>query len=213
MKTKTVLTVLLTFGIAVANLFAAPKEGDLVQGSSDAIYLIRDGQRCGIPSAEVFLELGYKWDKIIKISAAELNAIPEGPVLTTLVKPNKTTKEGDLVQGSNAAVYVIQSGKRCAIPNPDVFKARGYKPEQIVKLTDADLNAIPKGPAVTMPYTKPKDGDLIKAGSDAVYVIQSGERCVIPSMEILKAKGYKPEKIISISDAEMEAISEGPAVE
>lgn len=62
-------------------LSAAPKEGDLVQGGGAGIYLIRDGQRCGFPSGEVFLELGYKWDKVIKISDAELNAIPEGPAV------------------------------------------------------------------------------------------------------------------------------------
>jgi len=66
-------------------LSAAPKEGDLVQGGGVGIYLIRDGQRCGFPSGEVFLELGYKWDKIIKISDADLNAIPEGPAVE--IKP------------------------------------------------------------------------------------------------------------------------------
>lgn len=218
MKTKHLLTAFLTLGLAATSLFAAPKDGDLVMSPTGAIFVIRDGKRCQIPSMEVFGQGGFKLEKVIKVSDEEVNAIPAGPAFTAAAKPQAQNapaarKDGDLVMSPGGAIFVIRDGKRCQIPSMDVFHASGFKMENIIKISDADVNAIPQGSAVTMPYTKPKDGDLVKAGSETVYVIQSGKRCVIPSIETFKAKGYKAEKIIVISDAELEAIPKGQTVE
>ena len=121
--------------------------------------------------------------------------------------------EGDLVKGSGGSVYLIKAGKRCLIPNPAVFEAKGFKEEKIITLADADLKAIPEGSVVLMPYPKAKDGDLVKAGGESIFVIKKGKRCGIPSMEVFKAKGFETSKIIMISDADIEAIPEGDAVE
>ncbi len=146
MISKPVFVVLFIVGVAAANLFAAPKEGDLVQGSSTAVFLIRNGKRHGIESAKQFEEMGLKWENVIKITDADLNAIPQDNEVTVPVKSYKTPKNGDLVQGSNAAVYLIRNGKRHGIESAKQFDEMGLKWENVIKIADTDLNAIPLDP-------------------------------------------------------------------
>jgi len=58
--------------------------------------------------------------------------------------------EGALVKGSGSAIYVIQSGKRCGIASLEVFQHKGYKMDQVIKLPDTDLAAIPEGPTIKL---------------------------------------------------------------
>jgi len=118
MTTKSLLTAILALGIAATNLFAATKDGDLVQNSKGGVFLIKDGKRCGVPSAKVFVALGYKWESVTKIPDAELEAIPKG---VDLIAPYKTAKDGDLIKGSKGAVFLVRDGKRCLVPNVVVF--------------------------------------------------------------------------------------------
>jgi hypothetical protein len=60
-------------------LYAVPKNGDLVLNHG-TVFVIRDGRRCVVENMEVFNALGFKWGNVIKISDADLEAIPEGPI-------------------------------------------------------------------------------------------------------------------------------------
>lgn len=125
MNTKFLLAVFLTLGLAAANLFAAPKEGDLILAPSGAVSIIRDGKRCLIPGVGVFDASGFKWEDVIKVSDEEVNAIPEGPVFTVAsnspgpnapIQPNKTAVVSPPVTGSlryrpEAEEIVIRNGK------------------------------------------------------------------------------------------------------
>lgn len=83
-------------------------------------------------------------------------------------------EEGALVKGSGPGVYLIQSGKRCAIPNPEIFKANGFKTEKIIKLPDAEFNAIPEGPTVKL---NSEQGDSVTTvnGEQGVQTIKVGK--------------------------------------
>ncbi|TSA32036.1 MAG: hypothetical protein D4R65_10200 [Verrucomicrobiaceae bacterium] len=159
MKIRFVLALLLTIGVAAPNLSAAPKEGDLIQAPSGALSVIRDGKRSLIPSMNVFDGCGFKRENIIKVSDEEMSAIPAGPVLTkpnkpqppsaaTALNPYNTPKQYDIIQSPAGAIYVILDGKRCQIPNMEILNANGLKSEDIIKISDEDLNAIPVGPKV-----------------------------------------------------------------
>ncbi len=67
--------------VCSAPLFAAPQDGDLVTTDKGTIYAIRDGKRCGIPTPEILKANGYRPEKTITITEAEMNAIPLGAVL------------------------------------------------------------------------------------------------------------------------------------
>lgn len=122
MAVKFILAVLL--GVAVTNRTATAKEetpsqssvahfeeGDLLQGTG-AVFLIRNGLRCGIPSMAVFQANGFKGEDVIRVSDEELRAIPEGPVLD-VVAPDKARKAGDgfpqfIVPGQEEAMGRLQ---------------------------------------------------------------------------------------------------------
>ncbi|TAN35707.1 MAG: hypothetical protein EPN23_10520 [Verrucomicrobia bacterium] len=203
-KTEFMGAVLLALGIT--GVFAAPQEGNLVKSGQSGIYLIKDGKRCVVPSAKTFLASGFKWENVTTISDEALNAIPVGAVL---LAPYKTPQDGDLVQGCKSGIYLIKDGKRCVVPSAAAFLANGFKQENVIKISDEDLNAIPVGPVLPTPYKTPKDGDLIKGSGAGVYVIKDGKRSGIESAEQFKALGYKWEKVLQISDEDLAAIPEG----
>ena len=145
MTPKLLLITAITVGLATAGLSAPPAEGSLVQGSGDAVFVIKDGKRCGIPSAEVFNASGFKWDKVIKISDVDLKAIPEGPAIEAPIKPYPKAKDGDLIKGSGDGIFLIKDGKRCGFTSAEAFNGKGYKWDKVVKISDTDLEAIPEG--------------------------------------------------------------------
>ncbi len=56
-------------------------DGDLVKGSDEKIYLISDGARRWIPTGEIFLAYGLRWDRVRQIDDRDLNGISIGPDL------------------------------------------------------------------------------------------------------------------------------------
>ncbi|TSA33693.1 MAG: hypothetical protein D4R65_07380 [Verrucomicrobiaceae bacterium] len=204
--------ILLSVSLAVAEPSVIPKEGDLVQ-AENTVFVIQEGRRCGIPTFEVFKANGFKAENVIRISAEEMNAIPEGPTFTGPRLPYKDAKEGDLVQAPKGPVFVICDGQRRAISTMETFKANGFKVETVIMISDGDMQDIPVGPDLPCPYKEPKEGDLIKAGIPTVYVIRNGCRCAVPTMELLKSNGYNGKNIIVISDEDMEAIPVGRMVQ
>jgi hypothetical protein len=52
-----------------------------VRAGGDMIFLLRNGKRAWVTSAEVFSKLGFKFGDEVKIDQATLNVIPEGEPL------------------------------------------------------------------------------------------------------------------------------------
>ena len=228
MKTKLILPALLMLGLAATNLFAVPKDGDLVKNSSGTVFLIKDGQRCGIPNPKTFKALGFKWTNVVDVADTDLAAIPEGPALTNpdpkvakrearraaakaaaSIQPYPTPQDGDALQSIGGVVFLIRDGKRCLLPNGKIFEALGLAWEKVIRVSDHDLEAIPKGEDLLLPYKKPMEKDLLRGSSEAVFVIRNGKRCGIASGEQFKELGFKWDNVVKISDADLEAIPEG----
>jgi hypothetical protein len=114
------------------------KNGDMVQGSGAAVYVMENGQRRLIPDPSTLESMGLNWNNIQHIADTDLNNIPGGASL-----PSRTN--GAMVQGSGAAVYLMESGKRRLIPNPETFNAMRLDWNAIQHIADADLNNIPVG--------------------------------------------------------------------
>ena len=65
-----------------------PEEGNacsnglLIRQREDTkVYVIQDGQRRWIPSAQIFMEQGFDWNDVIEVTPAIMQMIPEGPPL------------------------------------------------------------------------------------------------------------------------------------
>jgi alpha-galactosidase len=102
--------------------------------------------------------------------------------------------EGALVKGSGAAIYLIQYGRRCDIPSPEVFKAKGFQLEKVITLSDAELNAIPVGspvyyvPAEPVVILTPKAGPAPRLNGPKVYGARPGH----PFLYRIPAQGKRP---------------------
>lgn len=179
------------------------KEGDLLQGNGSEIYVLQNGQRRWIPNELTFLTLGYKRGDVKKILDHELMAIPEASPITKNVSKYK---DGTLLQGTEPAVYVVSLGYRRLIPNTGTFDALGYRWENVQTIPEQELAAIPELQPLTIKDLSFKDGTLIKASGNAVYVISIGRRRLIPDTTTFDALGYKWDQVKQVSDEQLNAI-------
>ena len=60
------------------NIYARIKDGNLVRGDSEKVYLIEAGKKRWITTAEIFILSGYKWGNIIIVSEENLSLYEEG---------------------------------------------------------------------------------------------------------------------------------------
>jgi len=102
--------------------------------------------------------------------------------------------EGSLVRGSGPAVYLIQSGRRCPIPDGEVFKAKGFQWEKVITLADAEIDAIPIGspvyyvPSEPVVILTPKPAPAPRLNGPKVYGARPGH----PFLYRIPAQGERP---------------------
>ena len=109
------------------------KDGTLVMSpNSLAVYKMQDGKRQGFTSAEIFENLGYKWDKILKISEDELSLYPySGEV--------RYPDGFVLRQEKDLTVYIIENGEKRPFASPEEFLESGKKWEDVIVLKTDEL--------------------------------------------------------------------------
>ncbi|MBI5747142.1 MAG: hypothetical protein HZA13_09085 [Nitrospirae bacterium] len=64
--------------------------------------------------------------------------------------------DGTILKGSSRVLYVIEGGYRRSIACCITFDSKGYDWNNIIFISDQDLNAIPLGAPVTSDETAPK---------------------------------------------------------
>jgi hypothetical protein len=128
-------------------------EGSLV-ASGNPVYVISGGLKRHIISPTVLANCGYKTNDIINVSSTVLNLIPTGPDITS---PPTPPCPYTLFKGSSSAIYVMESINKRHVASTSVFDGCGYVGGEVVQLTDAQVNSIPTGPALSSlpcPYTR-----------------------------------------------------------
>jgi len=66
----------------------------------------------------------------------------------------KLPADGTVVRGSDGTVYVIEAGKKRAIPDFFTYVRMGISADYVIQTKDEELEAIPDG--VPMPKLSPK---------------------------------------------------------
>jgi len=119
-------------GLVVKQFFAFPPPSQLT-------YFMAGGLRRQIPDVETLLGLQSGGAQVVSVAAADLAAIPLGPLLPT-------RREGTLYQGTGSAfAFVIHSGHKRAVPNATTFRDSGYNVANLLPATASDLALIPDG--------------------------------------------------------------------
>jgi len=124
-------------------------EGTLIKakGASET-YVIKKGKKCYIPDPATFVSRRFQWEKIVEVEATVLNKIPIGNPLPSVKYYKKATfPDGTLIMAMGLKhTYIIQNGKKSYIPDPETFRAKGYKWNRVVDVDASVLNALPTGP-------------------------------------------------------------------
>ena len=127
---------------------AAPDEGTLIKGLSNKVYVIENGLKRWIITADIFNKLGYSWANIKSVSEKLLNNIPSGQSVTRSYR----YPDGTLLRGSGPKVYLIEKKVRRWIPNPQIFEAKAFKWQNIIQISDKILNRIKKDKDISLSY-------------------------------------------------------------
>lgn len=178
---------------ALVKLFIEPK-----------VYLIDDGVKRWIPSAEIFEARGYKWENIKIVPYEELVSYPEAGVVSW--------PEGSLLKSANyPTVYIISLEKKRPLASAEVFSGLGYRWENIKVISQQELDQYETSmPVYGLPHP---DGSLIKfSDSPNIYLIDGGKKRLIPSAEVFLGKGYRFEMVVNVDVSLRNAYVDGQQV-
>lgn len=156
--------------------------GTLLKVKGDlTIWLIENGKRKGIPSASI-LESKYRWEDVVEILSSSV-------LSEYAVGENAKYPDGTLIKGSNNTVYVVaDNGQKRGITSAKVFEGLGYKWENIVTVSDAEIGAYSTADAVASADTHP-NGALIN-DNGTIYQIINGRRRGIPTPNVFETNRF-----------------------
>jgi hypothetical protein len=132
--------------------------GSLLGSRSDGrIYRVNNNETLEyIPSANIFSSWGYNWNDVIRLSGNVINQYNR----------NGTVGFADgrliLYEGK---VYLIENGVKRWIPNESIFNARGYKWNNVIRVSSDEFNANSMGSQLSDIQAASIDGYTIPATS------------------------------------------------
>ena len=117
-------------------------EGSLIRLQGEAaIYVIQDRKKHHIPDADTFNALGFNWDQVRDVDRRTFNSVPTGRPIDPV-----GIAEGSLIRlHGEAAIYVIQDGKKHHIPDAVTFNALGFSWDQVRDVDRRTFNSVPTG--------------------------------------------------------------------
>ena len=109
--------------------------GTLVKyASSGKVYMLENGKKRWIKTAEIFNSSGYDWKKIVIVPDSE--KYDDGADKDSAAG---SRAEGSLVKyGSSGKVYVLENGKKRWIPDAVTFVKLGYGWGKITTISDSE---------------------------------------------------------------------------
>jgi hypothetical protein len=144
----------------------------------------------------VLTQRGLNPSNVQTISASDASVFNSGSVLPP--------KDGTIIRGTtNQAVYLVQNGN-IELYSAYTFAQNKIKPKQIVTVPDAEIATYTQSG-----FVPPLDGSLIKtADNNEVYLIQGGLKEPIVA-DVFKNQGYSFKNVGTVSDDEMNVLSQG----
>jgi len=179
----------------------APLSADayLVKGENNHVYLVDGGNKRWVTGPELFVQLGFAWDKIQTKSQAEVDAIPDGPHIglspkTPFFRNPKTTE-----------IFVLFNGYLRHVPNPEAWN-RVFN----VELKDAQYLDVAEGNLVFPKGAKLGDNfAIVKGSTDHVWVVDGDHKYHIASMDVFNRLHLAQSKIQQGQDALIGGLTEG----
>ena len=103
--------------------------GSLIKGSGYKVYVINGSEKFWIENADVFNELGYKWNWIQEVESSVLNEYKE----EKSIKSSRSHPDGTLIKYSDShAVYLLENKKKRSFSSAESFIRNGYSWDRII---------------------------------------------------------------------------------
>ena len=123
--------------------------GNLLRGSSIAIYVTDNGLKRHVASVSVMTQCGYVASDVRAVSDYQLSLAPSWFALTGPPCPRLSPANGTLLQGAGPEVYVMDGGSKRFITSAPAFVACGYQWGNVNIVPAGALSKMPAGPPVT----------------------------------------------------------------
>lgn len=111
------------------------KRARLIRASGDEkiYYVTNAGFKRHVPSPDVFLSYGNRWEDVVEVEQRDVDMYP----FNTLIRASGGVK-----------VWWLSQGQKYWIATPQAFLARGFKWENIAPVNEVELSRYPEGPAI-----------------------------------------------------------------
>jgi len=179
-------------------------EGSLLRAQGEpGVWLISNGKRHGFPSKTIFL-LGFRFKDVKVVPHKILEKYPIGEPMKF---PNFS-----LVKTPKGKIYLIDNGKKREI-SLSMFRQIGFHPEEIIEISDNDLNILNQYYENGTPITSPWINETLLQDekSKGVWLVKDAVRQAIIDRTILEIN-FPYQKIIKVSPEELEKLQIGPPV-
>lgn len=161
--------------------------GTLLKGSSAAVYLIDNGRRRHIPSANVFASQ-FRRDEIVTVPDSTVSRYSTGQPVGF--------RDGTLIRTPDKKVWIVASAVRRHIPSGAVLNALGYRRDLIRDVRDSEAGLHREGADLTSHAHA--NGTLLQA-SGPVWVLRHGTRVRVSSGVL--ASAWRSSEVIRVSTA------------
>ena len=109
------------------------RDGVLLKGSGDKVYVLEDNQRRWITTLDAFEWYGYRWEQVHQVEDAFLDSFPEGRPVYLLLKCR------------SPHVYALEDGRKRWIKDIPTFEAQGFIWQDIRPVDCTYLRNLPDG--------------------------------------------------------------------
>lgn len=184
-------------------------DGNLLKGSSSAIFVTHGGAIRLIAGPLLFEACGYSNDAVYTVTDGTLGRLPLGLNLTAPPCPRYVPPDGTVLRSPSGTVYVMEGGLKRAVPNIATFEALGLRWAEVDQMPASVVAAIPAGQPLPDVLA---DGSLLKGSGTTVYVMEGGARRVITSATVFVACGYSWDAVNVITDVRLGKVPLGPDV-
>jgi len=169
-------------------------DGTLLRSdNSDAVYLIEYGARRPFLNKAAFSSR-FSSDKIITVSEDDISRYEIG---TPIKFPNYT-----LMRDPSKSIYLLINDKKHRISSPEVFRKIGFIDDEIIDLSDEEINEYKNGDDITMKSLYPIGALLKDKQNKKIYYAKNGVKQIILNMAVLKSN-YAGKEIIETEHSEI----------
>lgn len=155
----------------------------VLEDSAGVRWLVVDGVRRKIASAEAFRALGFNPEEVERADGQDLTAYAEGAVIVSAKDNPRGALVRDAVTGKE---FLVVGDTKRPIPHPAIREAR-FPGMKVAARTTKELTALKLGEPLLLP-----DGELVTAPKylPQAFIVSQGKRRPFVSPRVVEELGY-----------------------